>query len=132
MDSARYRLLKLISDADAHDRFRIYTPVTSEGAPIYVHAKITIVDDRLLRVGSSNFNNRSMGFDTECDLVIEAVPGRKDVQQVRDRILARRDDLIAEHLQNIGRRDPRTGRQQGWTDRSNRCAQGNRTNASGV
>jgi len=99
MDSARYRLLKLISDADAHDRFRIYTPVTSEGAPIYVHAKITIVDDRLLRVGSSNFNNRSMGFDTECDLVIEAVPGRKDVQQVRDRILARRDDLIAEHLQ---------------------------------
>ena len=132
MDSARYRLLKLISDADAHDRFRIYTPVTSEGAPIYVHAKITIVDDRLLRVGSSNFNNRSMGFDTECDLVIEAVPGRKDVQtgSGSDPCETGRFDRGASS--NIGRRDPRTGRQQGWTDRSNRCAQGNRTNASGV
>ena len=99
MDSARCRLLKLIKDADAHDRFRIYTPVTRKGEPIYVHAKIMIVDDKLLRVGSSNFNNRSMGFDTECDLVIEAVPGRKNVQQLRDQILDRRDDLIAEHLE---------------------------------
>ena len=31
------------------------------GADIYVHAKIMIVDDRILRVGSANMNNRSLG-----------------------------------------------------------------------
>ena len=98
MDTARYRLLKLIHDADVHGRFRIFTPVTRGGSPIYVHAKITIVDDRLLRVGSSNFNNRSMGFDTECDLVVEAVAGRKGVQALRDGIVRVRNDLLAEHL----------------------------------
>ena len=98
MDTARYRLLKLIADADRYGRFRIYTPVTQKGEPIYVHAKITIVDDRLLRVGSSNFNNRSMGFDTECDLAIEAVEGNREAENIRRQILHTRDDLIAEHL----------------------------------
>lgn len=98
MDTARCRLLKLIADADRHDRFRIYTPVTQAGEPIYVHAKITIIDDCLLRVGSSNFNNRSMGFDTECDLVVEAVPGHRGVRAVREQIADVRDDLLAEHL----------------------------------
>lgn len=98
MDTARYRLLKLIREADAFNRFRIYTPVTEKRQPIYVHAKIMIVDDRLLRVGSSNFNNRSMGFDTECDLAVEAVAGVAGVQAVRDAILGVRHDLLAEHL----------------------------------
>lgn len=98
MDTARARLLKLIAAADRHGRFRIYTPRTQAGKPIYVHAKITIVDDRLLRVGSSNFNNRSMGFDTECDLIVEAVAGRPDAAAVSEAILRVRDDLLAEHL----------------------------------
>lgn len=98
MDTARYRLLKLIHQADRYDRFRIYTPVTQEGEPIYVHAKVTIVDDGLLRVGSSNFNNRSMGFDTECDLVVEALSGKPGAEVMRDQIRHIRDDLIAEHL----------------------------------
>lgn len=58
MDTARYRLLKLIRETAAFNRFRIYTPVTEKRQPIHVHAKIMIVDDCLLRVGSSNFNNR--------------------------------------------------------------------------
>ena len=37
-----------------------------------VHSKVMIVDDTLLRVGSANLNNRSMGTDTECDLALEA------------------------------------------------------------
>ena len=83
MDSARARLLKLVHDADQHDRFRIYTPVTAKGEDIYVHAKILIVDDRLLRIGSSNLNNRSMGFDTECDVAVEAVAGAPDEARLR-------------------------------------------------
>ena len=34
-----------------------------------IHSKVMVVDDRLLRIGSANINNRSMGADTECDLV---------------------------------------------------------------
>src|SRR5690606_9645133 len=79
MDTARARLLSLVDTADIHRRFRIYSPVTAGGEPIYVHAKILVIDDALLRVGSSNLNNRSMGFDTECDLIIEA-DGQKDAQ----------------------------------------------------
>jgi phospholipase D1/2 len=95
MGAARARLLELVKAADRNGRFRIYTPVTEGGEPIYVHAKIMVVDDRLLRIGSSNLNNRSLGFDTECDLAVEAPPGDSDV---RRRIRGFRDDLLAEHL----------------------------------
>lgn len=98
MGSARAKLLELIRRADRHGRFRLYTPVTHGGAPIYVHAKVMIMDDVLLRVGSSNLNNRSLGFDTECDLAVEAGPGRPDAQETRDRIRALRTALLAEHL----------------------------------
>lgn len=95
MGSARVRLLRLIEGADAYGRFRMYTPVTAGGENIYVHAKVLVMDDRLLRVGSSNLNNRSMGFDTECDLSIEA--GAED-EALRARILRLRHDLLSEHL----------------------------------
>ena len=41
-------------------------------ASIIVHSKVSIIDDRLLRAGSTNLNNRSAGFDTECDVAVEA------------------------------------------------------------
>lgn len=95
MDSARSRLVELVRRSDRHHRFRIHTPVTERGQPIYVHAKLLIVDDSLFRIGSSNLNNRSMGFDTECDLVIEAGP---DDHELRAQIRTVADDLLAEHL----------------------------------
>lgn len=98
MDTARARLLEVVRGADRHDRFRLFTPVTHGGEDIYVHAKILIVDDRLLRIGSSNLNNRSMGFDTECDVAIEAVAGAPDADVLRRRIRDVRADLLAEHL----------------------------------
>ena len=89
------RDLRLTSTAraDRYRRFGIYHPVNAAGEPIYVHAKILIVDDRLIRVGSSNVNNRSMGFDTECDLAVEA-----RAPDERSAITSLRDDLLAEHL----------------------------------
>jgi len=59
-----------------------------------VHAKLLIVDDRFVRIGSANLSNRSMGFDTECDLALEAGE-RQEVQQAIARL---RDSLLAEHL----------------------------------
>ncbi|MGR3464763.1 phospholipase D-like domain-containing protein [Limimaricola sp.] len=96
MGTARARLLRIVHEADAQNRFRLYTPVTEGGTHIYVHAKVVIMDDRLLRVGSSNMNNRSMGFDTECDVSIEAHDGT--APELRDRIVGLRNDLLAEHL----------------------------------
>jgi hypothetical protein len=40
----------------------------------------TGLDDRLLPVGSSNFDNRSMGFDSGCDVRLDADPKRASVQ----------------------------------------------------
>jgi phospholipase D1/2 len=98
MGTARARVLEMIHEADVHDRFRLYTPVTEQRAHIYVHAKVTVVDDRLLRLGSSNVNNRSMGLDTECDLAIEAVEGRPGADRLAETIVGFRDRLLAEHL----------------------------------
>jgi phospholipase D1/2 len=98
MDSARARLLKLVHEADRYKRFRIFTPVTAGRDPIYVHAKILVIDDRLLRVGSSNLNNRSMGFDTECDLVVDAYAEESAADDLRRKIEAVRNGLLAEHL----------------------------------
>jgi phosphatidylserine/phosphatidylglycerophosphate/cardiolipin synthase-like enzyme len=63
MDGARHRLIQVLWAADDHDRLGIYWPATDGGAPIYVHSKVMVVDDRLLRIGSSNLNNRSMGYE---------------------------------------------------------------------
>lgn len=96
MGRNRTRLLRRLTRADRHCRLRIYYPAITENGsetPIHVHAKLMIVDDRLLRVGSANLNNRSMGLDTECDLVIE---GNDDV--TRAAICAVRERLLAEHL----------------------------------
>lgn len=93
MGTARDLRLASIARADLHGRFGIFHPVNEAGEPIYVHAKVLIIDDCLIRVGSSNVNNRSMGFDTECDLAVEA-----QNQMQRAAIVEMRDDLLAEHL----------------------------------
>lgn len=94
MTPARYQLVEALEARRYGDRFRIYTPVTAGGDDIYVHAKIMIVDGVLLRVGSANLNNRSMGLDSECDLLVDG-RGRDDVQAEIATILC---DLLAEHL----------------------------------
>ena len=93
MDATRCRLAQVIGASDPGNRFRIFTPVTKGGDDIYVHAKVMIVDDRLLKIGSANMNNRSLGLDSECDLALEA-RGEKDETV----IAALRTRLMAEHL----------------------------------
>ncbi len=98
MDSARHRLIQVLWAADEHQRLGVYWPTTDGGTPVYVHSKVLVVDDRLLRIGSSNLNNRSMGFDSECDVAIEAEPDESENDDVRQRIVLVRDELVAEHL----------------------------------
>jgi phospholipase D1/2 len=96
MSPARARLLDQVRACDRNGRFRIFTPVTEAGEDIYVHSKIMIVDDRQLRVGSANMNNRSLGFDSECDLVIDS--GQPGNAGAAEAIAELRCDLLAEHL----------------------------------
>jgi phosphatidylserine/phosphatidylglycerophosphate/cardiolipin synthase-like enzyme len=78
---------------------------------IEVHSKLLVVDDRLLLIGSSNLNNRSMGFDTECDVAIEAGSReqRAAVEGIRNRLLAEHLDSdpaeVAAALETNGRLD---------------------------
>ena len=72
--------------------------MTDGGTPIYVHSKVMTIDDRLLRIGSSNLNNRSMGFDSECDVAIEADSNNVDSDSVRREVTSMRNRLLAEHL----------------------------------
>ena len=96
MDVLRERLIKRLNAADRHDRLRVYYPHVPglDTQCINVHAKVIVIDDVLLRVGSANFNNRSMGLDTECDLAIEA----GSEARVREAVVAWRNRLLAEHL----------------------------------
>lgn len=96
MGANRDRLMRRLARADRYGRLRVlYPSVPSADGPqqVLIHAKLIIVDDVFLRIGSSNLNNRSIGLDTELDLGIEAADDE-------DRLAIRglRDELVAEHL----------------------------------
>jgi len=97
MGGNRDRLVRRLKRADRHDRLRVLYPVVADDEgrahDILVHAKLIVVDDRFIRLGSSNLNNRSEGLDTESDIAIEAETGA-----CRAAILSLRDRLMAEHM----------------------------------
>ncbi len=95
MGVLRARLAQRLRGMDRRRRLRIYCPEhTGLGEQcIDLHSKLMIVDDRLLRIGSANLANRSMGLDTECDLALEATEPR-----VGHAIVALRNRLLGEHL----------------------------------
>jgi phosphatidylserine/phosphatidylglycerophosphate/cardiolipin synthase-like enzyme/uncharacterized membrane protein YdjX (TVP38/TMEM64 family) len=96
MGALRTELIKRLRAADKHGRLHCYYPqMPGLGASCCnVHAKMIIVDEELVRIGSANLNNRSMGFDTECDLAVEA---RGDTR-VAEVIRGFQDRLLGEHL----------------------------------
>jgi len=102
MDVLRGRLLRKLREADTHNRLRIYYPQISENPNIdlMVHAKVMVIDDEFVRVGSSNLSNRSLGLDSECDIAIVA-----EKESAEERVIsAFRNRLIAEHL-GVSRED---------------------------
>ncbi|SLN14827.1 cardiolipin synthetase [Roseivivax jejudonensis] len=48
--------------------------------PIYVHAKVTLIDDRFGLVGSANLNGRSMRWDTEASVLFRKTEIIKDLR----------------------------------------------------
>jgi phosphatidylserine/phosphatidylglycerophosphate/cardiolipin synthase-like enzyme len=96
MGGNRDRLLSRLKRADRYGRLRVVHPVVPDiggDCMVKVHAKLIVIDDTFLRIGSSNLNYRSTGLDTECDLTIEATCDRD-----RLKIAEIRNGLLAEHL----------------------------------
>ena len=89
MDTARSEVLFRLEQADVNNRFFAFAPHTRGDKRIIVHAKVSIYDDEVLRIGSTNLNNRSFGFDSECD--VAAAPateeGREAIRRFRHRTI---------------------------------------------
>ena len=97
MDRARGAMIRRLRAADAHGRFRAFWPRTRGGATIIVHSKTSVFDARLVRIGSANLNNRSFGFDTECELAAE-----RDDELAQGAIAAFRDRLVGHFMSLTG------------------------------
>jgi len=96
MGVGRQRVTARIHAAGLSERIRIVYPevgIVPDGMPVMVHSKVMIVDDRIMRIGSANLCNRSMGFDTECDLV---VVGEDEI--TRAAIAGVRNRMFGEHV----------------------------------
>jgi phosphatidylserine/phosphatidylglycerophosphate/cardiolipin synthase-like enzyme len=116
MGALRDQVLRDLVAADRHRRLRLVYPAASRARNVstFVHSKVMIVDDRLVRIGSANLSRRSMGVDSECDLAVEAgaveagvvEPGTDEagpvdahaVERHRAGVRRIRDRLIGEHL----------------------------------
>lgn len=91
----RIRFMNVLREAGVAERVRLLHPFIGKGrreVGIMVHSKVMIVDDTVLRVGSANICNRSMGMDSECDIAIEAV-----TDEDRDAVIAALGRLLGEH-----------------------------------
>jgi phosphatidylserine/phosphatidylglycerophosphate/cardiolipin synthase-like enzyme len=74
-DAALTRLLDEAPEAVTQGRLQVFCLATSTNTngvehyrPIYVHAKVAIIDDLWSTVGSANLNNRGMRDDTEMNV----------------------------------------------------------------
>ena len=89
---ARARSLDLLQRLGG-DRVGVYSVENQAGTPVYVHAKVCVVDDTWAAIGSANINRRSWTYDTElsCAVMGQAPGGHRFAQDLRL-------DLAREHL----------------------------------
>jgi phosphatidylserine/phosphatidylglycerophosphate/cardiolipin synthase-like enzyme len=66
---ARQSALSIIR-APAPDRVAVYGIENHAGTPVYVHAKVCVIDDLWACVGSDNFNRRSWTHDSELSAAV--------------------------------------------------------------
>lgn len=108
MLGGRARFLDILRRGEVDQRVLVAYPGVLDGDDIVevkVHAKVMIVDDTYLRVGSANLSNRSMGVDTECDIVIAGMGNedhRREIHRIRNRLLAEHCGTSEAHITAIG------------------------------
>jgi phosphatidylserine/phosphatidylglycerophosphate/cardiolipin synthase-like enzyme len=102
---AQHRVIERLRSAGG-DRVAIYDLENLDGRPIYVHAKVCVIDDVWLEAGSDNLNRRSWTHDSEvsCAVLDSTLDEREPVDPAGlgdgARALARdtRLRLFREHL----------------------------------
>ena len=65
----RANAIRLLREAGG-DRVAIYGLENEQGTPIYVHAKVCVIDDTWATIGSDNLNRRSWTHDSELTCAI--------------------------------------------------------------
>jgi len=109
----QHRTLTMVHEAGG-DRVAVYDIENEQGTPIYVHAKVVVIDDEVALLGSDNLNRRSWTHDSE--LSIAVVDDERDDRAPTDpggrgdgaRRFARslRLELEREHLGSTDDADP--------------------------
>jgi phosphatidylserine/phosphatidylglycerophosphate/cardiolipin synthase-like enzyme len=92
-DLGRVEAMRMIREAGG-DRVAVYGLENHAGLPVYVHAKVCIMDDWWATVGSDNFNRRSWTHDSELSAVVLDTAADDHAPYARRLRLA----LAAEHL----------------------------------
>jgi phosphatidylserine/phosphatidylglycerophosphate/cardiolipin synthase-like enzyme len=97
-------------EASPH-RVHVFDVENHEGTPVYVHAKVCVVDDVWASVGSDNFNRRSWTHDSElsCAVLDETGVFARDL---RLRLLREHLDRAADGSEDGGLVEPDTAVQE--------------------
>ncbi|GAB2538902.1 phospholipase D family protein [Brachybacterium huguangmaarense] len=103
--TARDEALSALREAGG-DRVSVYGIENEHGTPIYVHAKVCVIDDVWMTIGSDNLNLRSWTYDSEltCAVIDEEADERAprtlrdDADPARALPRATRLELAREHL----------------------------------
>ncbi len=109
-DTTRGQLGRLLDADDGNRRLLATTLSTHDGsssAPVYVHAKLGIVDDEWMTIGSANLNEHSLFNDTEVNV---ATDDRELIRSTRLRLWAEH----LEHPESELTRDPTTVVDELW------------------
>lgn len=106
MGVLRARVHRRLKAADRDQRYSMYCPIIPglDEQCLNVHSKVFVIDDELISIGSANLSSRSMAFDTECNLTIEAHGDPKvcaSIARMRNRLLAEHLDTLPEPVEQV-------------------------------
>jgi len=77
----RTQVMEMLDQAGG-DRVAVYGPENHAGTPVYVHAKVCVVDDVWAAIGSDNFNLRSWTHDSELSCaVLDQTPDQREPRE---------------------------------------------------
>lgn len=102
MGYGRRQFHDVLNEAGVSERVPLVAAMSGDRG-INLHSKTAIFDDRWLTVGSANLNRRSMGFDVECNLVLEATTAAhsRAMKYLRNRLVAEHVGMSIEQVEAV-------------------------------
>ena len=102
----RRQALETCFEASPH-RVHVFDVENHEGTPVYVHAKVCVIDDVWACVGSDNLNRRSWTHDSELSCAVLDTDG-VFARDLRLRLMREHLDRAADGSEDGGLVDPAT------------------------